>query len=136
MACQTARMHDIAHEKYVRLTTFTADGRRKEVPVWIAPLGDGTAGFTTEADSWKVKRIRNNAAVELTPSNMKGDVEQGAEAVPGTASIVEGVDLDRVAAAIRTKYGWQVPVVQGLSKLRSLFGKAHGDSVGVIITLD
>jgi PPOX class probable F420-dependent enzyme len=65
---------DICSEKYVRLTTFTKDGRRKKTPVWIADLGGGTAGFTAGADTWKVKRIRTTPAVELAPSDGRGRV--------------------------------------------------------------
>jgi hypothetical protein len=36
----------IADEKYVRLTTFTRDGRRKESPVWIAEVDNDALGFT------------------------------------------------------------------------------------------
>ena len=55
----------ISDEKYVVLTTFRRNGDAVATPVWIVGLPDGTAGFTTEIDSGKVKRIRNNASVTL-----------------------------------------------------------------------
>ena len=57
----------IADENYVALTTFRKNGERKNTPIWIADLGDGTIGFTTSKDSWKVKRIGNDPRVELQP---------------------------------------------------------------------
>lgn len=126
----------IAAEKYVRLTTFTRDGRPKPVPVWIADLGDGTVGFTTELDSWKVKRMRNTPAVELTPSDARGRVDDTASTATGHAAIVTDADVDRVAAAIKAKYGFQVTLIQGVNKLRGLFGRGGGPSCGVVITLD
>ena len=83
-------MHEIAAERYVSLTTFTKDGRPKPTPVWIADLGDDRVGFTTELDSWKVKRIRTTAAVELQPSDMRGRTKDGSSPITGTATVVEG----------------------------------------------
>lgn len=133
----TPWMPAIASEKYVRLTTFTKDGRRKESPVWIADLGDGTVGFTTEYGSWKTKRIENTPKVELTPSNMKGVAKDGVTTVTGTAVVVTHGDAAPVEAAIKAKYGFQVTMINALSKLRSLIGKGHDETpCSVIITLD
>ncbi len=130
-------MTKIADERYVRLTTFTKDGRRKEMPVWIAELEDGSLGFTTEPDSWKVKRIRNTPTVELVASNVKGRVADEATSSTGQARVVTGADVDPVAAAIKAKYGFQVAMINVLQKLGRLVGagrKAPG--CAVIITLD
>ncbi|MGI9579008.1 MAG: pyridoxamine 5'-phosphate oxidase family protein [Microthrixaceae bacterium] len=62
----------IGDEKYVSLTTFTKDGRPKPTPVWIATLGGGKIGFTTQADSWKSKRMRNTPSVLVQASDMRG----------------------------------------------------------------
>ena len=129
-------MSSIAAEKYVRLTTFTKDGRRKESPVWIAELPDGTVGFTTELDSWKVKRIRNTPAVELAPSNMKGKVEDGAATVHGTASVVSHDDAAPVAKAIKTKYGFQVTMINAIGKVKAMVGRGDDTPCAVVITLN
>lgn len=125
-------MPSISDEKYVRLTTFTRDGRRKEAPVWIADLGDGTVGFTTGLDSWKVKRIRATPAVELAPSDMRGNVKDGAATVTGTAEIVTGAEFAPVRDAIKAKYGFQVSLIKFLAKLR----RQDAANCGVVITLD
>lgn len=125
-------MTTIAAEKYLRLTTFTKDGRRKEAPVWIADLGDGTIGFTTGLDSWKVKRIRNTPKVELAPSDMKGRVDDGTTVTTGTATVVTGADFAPVEAAIKAKYGFQVSLIKFLAKLR----RQAASNCGVVITLD
>ncbi len=127
---------DIADEKYVRLTTFTKDGRRKNVPVWVAPLDDGTACFTTQTDSWKVKRIRHTPRVELAPSNMRGVVADGAPTVTGTATVLEGPDVEKVQAAIKEKYGFQVTMIRFVEKLRGLIGRSDDDTCGIAISLD
>ena len=127
----------IADEKYVRLTTFTKDGRRKESPVWIVALDGGEVGFTTALDSWKAKRIRNTPAIELTPSDMRGRVADGASTVTGTARLVSGAEFEPVMAATKAKYGFQMTMIQFIGKIQSLIGKGSKEEPGgVIITLD
>ena len=129
-------MSDISAEKYVRLTTFTKDGRRKESPVWIADLGDGTMGFTTEPDSWKVKRIRNTAAIELTPSSMRGKVADDAATVNGTATVALDADVDATHAAIKAKYRMEFRMIDLWSRISAKFGRKKATPCAVIITLD
>lgn len=129
-------MLSLADEKYVRLTTFTKDGRRKESPVWIAPLGDGRVGFTTQLDSWKVKRIRATPHVELAPSNLRGVVADGVADTGGTAAVVTGADAEPVRRAIRAKYGVQVLLAQLPGHLGRLIGRRAPESCGIVITLD
>ena len=95
----------IADEKYVSLTTYRRTGEAVSSPVWIAALADGTAGFTTDLDSGKVKRIRNNPKVCLRPCTMRGKVAPGAEEVAATATILTDTDMAPVRRAIIKKYG-------------------------------
>ena len=67
----------ITDEKYVLLTTFRRNGDGVATPVWIVALPDGTAGFTTEIDSGKVKRIVNNPSVTLQACSIRGSVRPG-----------------------------------------------------------
>ncbi|MFT5201355.1 MAG: PPOX class probable F420-dependent enzyme [Candidatus Aldehydirespiratoraceae bacterium] len=129
-------MTAIAAEKYVRLTTFTKDGRRKETPVWIADLGDGTVGFTTDTSAWKVKRINNTPAVELVPSNTRGKVADGAASVSGTAVVVTGAAFAPVEAAVKSKYGVQYRMINFVSKITKRIKRDDNPGVGIVITLD
>ena len=126
----------IAAEKYVRLTTFTRDGRRKESPVWIAEMDDGTVGFTTGLGSWKVKRINNTPGVELTPSDAKGRVEDDVATLTGQARVVTGSEFATVAEAIKAKYGIQVSMMLALARLGKLIGKDDASNCAIIVTLD
>ena len=128
-------MSTIADEKYVRLTTFTRSGERKETPVWIADLGDGKVGFTTGRGSWKVKRIANTPTVELAGSNNKGKVADGASTASGTAEVVQGAEFEAVQAAIKSKYGFQVTIVKVIAALSKLIGKDKASDCAVVITL-
>jgi uncharacterized protein len=97
-------MADISAERYVSFTTFRTDGTPVATPVWIAPLGNGTAGFTTDATSGKAKRLAHNTAVTLRPCDARGRVPDGAPTVDAIATVVSGADAAAVAAAIRRKY--------------------------------
>jgi PPOX class probable F420-dependent enzyme len=94
----------ISDEKYVVLTTFRRNGDAVATPVWIVGLSDGTAGFTTEIDSGKVKRIRNNPSVTLQACGIRGKVHPGAPVVHATAEVLEGADAHGVGVAINRKY--------------------------------
>jgi uncharacterized protein len=50
----------LAKELFVNITTFKRDGTPVSVPVWCA-ADNGTLLVFSEADSWKVKRIRRDA---------------------------------------------------------------------------
>jgi PPOX class probable F420-dependent enzyme len=94
----------ITDEQYVLFTTFRKSGQAVSSPVWIASLGTGQAGFTTEPTSGKVKRIRNNPRVTLQPCNIRGRPKQGSVVVEGTATVLLGDDVQAVRDAIRRKY--------------------------------
>ena len=95
----------IVSEKYVSFTTFTRSGKAKSLPVWIADLGDGTCGFTTDLNAWKVKRLSNDHNVTLQPCNIRGVIKEGSEIVHGTAQVVTDDEFKRVLKAINAKYG-------------------------------
>ncbi|MEM9202393.1 MAG: PPOX class F420-dependent oxidoreductase [Actinomycetota bacterium] len=133
-------MNELGAEKYVSLTTFTKDGRPKPTPVWIADLSDGTIGFTTGLDAWKVKRIRNTPRVELAPSDARGNVADDAITTAGTAEIRTGAAYDPVERAIKAKYGWQFTAITGLERLKRIVKRTPatdgGGTCAVVITLD
>ena len=94
----------IADEKYVSITTYRKNGDAVSSPVWIAPLPDGTAGFTTEDGSGKVKRIRNNPQVTLQACSVRGAVKPGTPVVQATAEVLLGDAAQPVRDAIAGKY--------------------------------
>ena len=129
-------MSDLSSEKYVSFTTYTKSGEEKSTPVWIVDLGDGTMGFNTPPDSWKVKRLANDPRVKLQPSDMKGVPKPGSTIHAGTAEVVRGAGSDRVHGAVKSKYGFQVLMIDTVMKLKSLVGKAPSERVGIVVTLD
>ena len=114
----------ITDEKYVLLTTFRRNGDAVPTPVWIAALPDGTAGFTTEIDSGKVKRIRNNPAVTLQPCSMRGRVVAGSPIVSATADVLVGGDARPVDDAVRRKYRVAMALLTVGELVRKLFRRS------------
>lgn len=88
-------------ESYINLTTFRKSGEGVSTPIWFA-LHDGRLHATTEPDSGKMKRIRNNPSVLLAPCNAWGK-EKGAR-VEGMARSVEDEPTEGAEAALYKKY--------------------------------
>ena len=80
-------------DKYISLESFKKNGEGVQTPVWFV-LHDNALYVYTEADSWKVKRIRNNPRVRVARCTVRGRVT--GPWLDGTASFVEG-DERRVA---------------------------------------
>ena len=58
-------------QQYINLETFRKTGASMKTPVWFALEGE-TIYVLTVANSGKVKRIRNNGQVNVTPCKMDG----------------------------------------------------------------
>lgn len=125
----------ITAHKYVSFTTFRRDGTPVATPVWIASLGGKEAGFTTDLDSGKVKRLRISTAVTLRPCDARGRVAPDAPTVEAIAVVVTGADTRRVRTAIRAKY----PVLGTLlgigATITRLVKRSAASDAAVVITL-
>ena len=87
--------------RYANLTTFRRSGEEVTTPVWFV-LVDGRLYMTTPPDAGKMKRIRNNPRVIVTPSTSWG-ASRG-EAVEGLARDVGDEETGRFEEALRQKY--------------------------------
>lgn len=125
----------LGEEKYVSLTTFTKDGRAKSTPVWIVEMSDESVGFSTEASSWKVRRIRHTPAVRLQPCDMRGSVRPGTVPVDGVAEVRTGEGYDEVARRIAQKYRLTTRALDLWGGLRGLVGRSGPPRCAVVITL-
>ena len=126
----------IADERYVRLTTWTADSRPKHVPVWITAVGRDQVGFTTGSDTWKVRRIRRNPQVRIQASDTGGTIINGSTPRTGTARIGDADELAAVRTAIRRKYGFGVVVAWFMGAIHRLAGRGAVADCALVITLD
>ncbi|HTM84240.1 MAG TPA: PPOX class F420-dependent oxidoreductase [Mycobacterium sp.] len=107
---------DVAKADYVLLTTFTKDGRPKPTAIWAAPDGDRLL-VITQADAWKVKRIRNTPRVTVAVCDRRGNPKS--EAVEATAAILDKTATGEIYDAIGERYGL-------LGKTFNLFSKLRG----------
>ena len=82
-----SKLAQFGGQKYISLETFKKNGQGVKTPVWFV-LHDDALYLYTEADSWKVKRIRNNPQVRVAVCNVRGVVM--GPWLDATASIVDG----------------------------------------------
>ena len=83
------RLSQFADEKYLNLESYRKTGQTVATPVWFAE--DGALLYIYSlADAGKVKRIRNNPRVRVTPCDMRGKLK--GEWVEARARIVQGAE--------------------------------------------
>lgn len=92
---------DLEGHNYVNLTTFRRSGEPVPTTIWFA-LADGVVYVTTDPQSGKMKRIRNDQRVTLTPCNAWG--RPRGESVEGVARIIDGPAPERAERALGEKY--------------------------------
>jgi PPOX class probable F420-dependent enzyme len=77
-------------QKYLNLETFRRNGESMKTPVWFVQ-DDEILYVQTMANSGKVKRIRNNGSVNITPCKMDGTPT--GSWVPASAREVTGAEI-------------------------------------------
>ena len=85
-----------ATAKYMALTTYRRDGTAVSTPVWFV-LDDDRLLVVTEADSGKVKRLRNDPKVTVAACDVRG--RPRSPAVGGTARRLDdgaGPEIERL----------------------------------------
>ena len=93
----------LAAGQYVSLVTYKKDGTAVPTPVWVSR--DGAKLYVwTQADSGKVKRIRNRGLVQVAPCDQRGRL-QGASVDAAARVLDDPVDMERVERLHRGKYG-------------------------------
>lgn len=102
---------------FMSLKTFRKSGKDVPTPVWFAEEGDSLF-VVTNANSGKVKRIRNNTDVEITPCDMRGGL-LGEDYIPATAIIVTDGNRQKLGyRLLRKKYGLQFRLFMFFARLR------------------
>lgn len=102
--------------QYIALETFRKNGTGVITPVWVAGE-NGSLFVWTDADSWKVKRIRNNSRVRLVASDARGNPE--GEWIVAAAAVVEAADeIKKTEKRLASKYGFMFHVFSFMGRLR------------------
>lgn len=129
--------HPLADARYVSFTTFRRNGDPVAVAVWFAELPDGSFGFTTGGDSWKVKRLRNDPRVRVQRSDVRGRVQPGAVVHEGTAAVIDGSDprFREIERAIAAKYGFMYRMVQLSGWVQGLVRRSSAGDAAIRVSL-
>jgi PPOX class probable F420-dependent enzyme len=104
-----------ARQKYLNLETFRRNGESMKTPVWFVQDGE-TIYVQTVANSGKVKRIRNNGRVIVTPCKMEGTP---------CGTWVQAEAREITDAAIAKKVNRLLDKKYGLMKKMFALGAAH-----------
>ncbi|HET9115798.1 MAG TPA: PPOX class F420-dependent oxidoreductase [Gaiellaceae bacterium] len=103
---------ELANEEFMSITTFKRDGTPVSTPVWVAGE-NGSLLVISEADTWKVKRIRRDGRVRIAPCGARGAVK--GEPVDAEATIEH--DTATVEELLARKYGWKYRAYKRFSAL-------------------
>ncbi|TJZ44081.1 PPOX class F420-dependent oxidoreductase [Streptomyces piniterrae] len=123
---------EIARSPYVSLVTYRKNGTPVATPVWAVAEGEELLVWTRD-DSWKVKRLRKDARVTVTPCDVRGRIAEGAQTAEGTARLLEGAAaLGRVRKAMAGKYGLRFRLMDTGGALLRRGRRPH---VGIAVTL-
>lgn len=110
-----SKLAQFGGRNYISLETFKKNGQGVPTAVWFV-THNGALYVYTDADSWKVKRIRNNPRVRVAVCNMRGTVK--GPWVDGTASLVEG-DERRTADELLDRKYWTKAILNFLVRNNS-----------------
>ena len=96
-------LDQFTRQKYLNLETFRRSGESMKTPVWFVQEGE-TFYVQTVANSGKVKRIRNNGRVNVTPCRMDG-TPTGTWVAANAREILDVEIAGKVNRLLEKKYG-------------------------------
>jgi PPOX class probable F420-dependent enzyme len=122
---------DIGRSKYVNLTTYRKDGTAVATPVWQVMHGAELV-VVSDANAWKVKRIRNNSQVVVTVCDFRGRVAPGAPSAKGEARLLDELGTQEARALLAKKY-----VTSRLgNRLAKLLRLRRPPLIGIVVTFE
>ena len=89
--------------KYALLTTFKKSGEAVPTPIWFGLDDQGRAYIRTGPEVAKVRRIRNDPHVRMTPCTFRGRPK--GPTVEGTARVVAQDEKEHAEHALQSNYG-------------------------------
>jgi len=116
------KLAQFANQQFINVETFRKNGQGVPTPVWFVQDGD-TLYVRTVDGSGKVKRIRNNPRVRVTPCDVGGKPK--GEWVEGQARFASADEGEKVNGLLSRKYGL-------MKVMFELMGKFQGRKYTVI----
>jgi PPOX class probable F420-dependent enzyme len=119
--------------KYLSITSFRRDGTGKATPVWFVQEG-GRLLVETDADSYKVRRIRRNPRVTVAPCGPTGRLR--GKPVTARAELLPNAEVGRVERLLARKYRIDLIFIKPIRSLQAALhpGRPRGKPVVVAIT--
>lgn len=111
--------------KYLSLETYRKNGKPVRTPVWFVIEG-GVFFVITKSGTGKIKRLRHNPNVKISPCNFRGKIK--GKWIDGFATMEDPSKHSQILKLRNKKYGI-------LSKLVSLFTLRRGRLVIICIRL-
>ncbi len=107
---------DLSDATFVSIESYRKNGTGVKSPVWITHE-DGKLYCWTGADSWKVKRIRNNPEVKLAESDAQGNLKS--DQVPALGKVLDAPqDVKTQVGRMAKKFGIRFRMFQIVGMLR------------------
>jgi len=100
----TGTFAPLVRHEFAILTTYRASGEAVPTTIWFANDGDHKIYITTRRTAGKIRRVRNDGRVMLTPSDRVGNL-LGEPAVAGQAREAAENERTHARATLATKYG-------------------------------
>lgn len=121
--------------KYLSLTSYKRDGTGVSTPVWFV-ADNGHLLVETDADSYKVRRIRRDPHVRIAPCTAAGRVR--GEAVDADAEILPESERERAEGLLARKYRVDrvvvLPIYRLVMRLRGRGSRTDEHPVVLAIT--
>lgn len=112
----------LAQARYLNLESLKRDGTPVRTPLWFAPDTDGTLYVYSQAEAYKVKRLRRTPGCKVAACDMRGTVT--GPWLEARAEIVTGTQAAHGMALLDRRY-WPWKQVLGLlARLRGGAGRA------------
>ena len=119
--------------KYLSLTSFRRDGTGVATPVWFVPE-NGRLLIETDADSYKVRRMRRNPEITIAPCTARGRLL--ASPVPAHAAFLPDAERERIERLMASKYRFDVRILKPIRWAQTAFhiGRGRGKPIVLAIT--
>jgi PPOX class probable F420-dependent enzyme len=104
------------NQKYVNLETYRRNGQAVYTPVWFV-MDAGTIYIRTDMNSGKVKRIKNNPNIRVTPSGPRGQLK--GKWIEGQMKMAGSLESEHANQLLDKKYGIQGKIIRMFNKIRN-----------------
>ena len=104
------------NQKYINLETYRRNGQAVRTTVWFV-MDAGTIYIRTDMNSGKVKRIKNNPNIRITPSGARGQLK--GKWIEGKIKMAGSLELEHANQLLEQKYGIQGRIIRVFNKIRN-----------------